>query len=800
MANRRAIEPAPQSPYPSGPSHVMTQEEIEEKAVRQRTADQDEVIQDFRQVIETTPDDHPDRASRLHRLGAKLYDRYERTDQIDDINQAIHYYHQAVKVTPDKHPDRASLFQSLGAKLRGRYHRIGKINDLDQSIRCFEQAINATKATPNKHQERAKRFAGAGAGLRYRYKRTGLVDDIQYCHQAVEATPDDHPDRARRFQELGAGLHDRYQKTGQAADLQKSTEALKASCFDPLGLPIVRINAGKEAAQILVAEQNWEESSHVLNEVVQLLPQATSPTDSRSNWQRSLRTFSGLASLTASVLLKAGKSAFTALQALESGRGIIANLMMDVRWDVSKLERTQYHQLWETHRIMRYLITGSSRKGSQSVGAMERDERLKFLDNLERDHRRNRRDILKKLNDLQNEIRQCPGFERFGLPPTEEELRGMAQDGPLVCFNVNNVSSEAFLVTTTGIQVMHLPDLKENDIQRGVRLFASRGNSARRDASLCESDEEEEPLTSDLSMELLSMWKHAVKPVLDQLGLLGQKVPPHRLPRIWWVGGGSMALVPLHAAGDHILGSTENTLSHVISSYVQTFKALQFARSKPQFSTNSNSTPKVVIISMPITPEGHKTLQLTEEVAAIQNQSEVWGTVTSLDRPSKRSVKGALKDCSIAHLACHAIADRVEPAKSALLLGRDVLEKLTLEDIMDMDIMDIHSMKDNQAQIAYLSACSTAEIKVQNLADESIHLANAFQLAGFTNVIGTLWAADDNAAVEIASKFYEGLDLYDGEGTVSVAYALHHAVLRYRNEHDNRLAVTKWAPFIHLGR
>jgi tetratricopeptide (TPR) repeat protein len=798
MANRRATEPAPQSPYPPGPSHVMTQEEIEEKGARQRTADQDEVIQDFRQVVEATPDDHPDRASRLHRLGAKLYDRYERTGQVDDMNQAIHYYHQAVKATPDKHPDRASLLQSLGAKIHGRYHRIGKINDLDQSIRCFQQAIKATRATPNRQQERAKRFAGAGAGLRYRYKRTGLVDDInhaiQYCHQAVEATPDDHPDRARRFQELGAGLHDRYQKTGQAADLQKSTEALKASCFDPLGLPIVRINAGKEAAQILVAEQNWEESSHVLNEVVQLLPQATPPTDSRNNWQRSIRTFSGLASLTASVLLKAGKSPFTALQALESGRGMIASLIMDVRWDVSKLEST-HSQLWDTHRIMRYLITGSNGKGSQLIGAMERDERLRFLEDLERDQRRNRRDILKKFNDLQNEIRQCPGFERFGLPPTEEELRGMAQDGPLVCFNVSNVSSEAFLVTTTGIQVMHLPDLKENDIQRGVRLFASRGNSARRDASLCESDEEEEePLTSDLSMELLSMWKHAVKPVLDQLGLLGQEDPPHRLPRIWWVGGGLMALVPLHAAGDHILGSTENTLSHVISSYAQTFKALQFARSKPQFSTNSRSSPKVAIISMPITPEGHKTLQLTEEVAAIQNQSKVWGTVTSLDRPSKRSVEDALKDCSIAHLACHATADQVEPAKSALLLGRDVLEKLTLK-----DIMDIHPMHPDQAQIAYLSACSTAEIKVRNLADESIHLANAFQLAGFTNVIGTLWAADDNAAVEIASKFYEGLDLYDEEGTVSVAYALHHAVLRYRNEHDNRLAVTKWAPFIHLG-
>jgi hypothetical protein len=93
MANRRATEPAPQSPYPPGPSHMMTQEEIEEKVVRQRTADQDEVVQDLRQVVKATPDDYSDRENRLHRLGAKLYDRYERTGQVDVINQAIHYYH-----------------------------------------------------------------------------------------------------------------------------------------------------------------------------------------------------------------------------------------------------------------------------------------------------------------------------------------------------------------------------------------------------------------------------------------------------------------------------------------------------------------------------------------------------------------------------------------------------------------------------------------------------------------------------------------------------------------------------------
>lgn len=788
MPNPRVTEPAPQSPY--DPRVEPTPQNTQVDEARQRATDQDQVIRDCQRLVEATLDDHPDRANRLYDLALRLENRYEQAGQIDDSSRAVRCYNQAVEATPEDHPDRARLFQDLGASLGDRHHKTKKVDDLEQAIEYFQQAVKATKATPEKHQERARRFAGVGAALRDRYKIMDHIDDInqaiQYCRQAIEATPDDHPDRARRFQELGAALKDLYQKTGQAAELQESTEAFKASCFEPFGLPIIRIDSGKQAAKVLIAEQRWEDSSHVLGEILKLLPQVTRPTDSREKWQKHLCTLSGLASRTASVHLKAGRSPLTALQALESGRGVIASLMMDLRWDLSKLQDVD-PSLWQVYKTMGLLLAAFNDNDTPLMSAEQRE------------HRQN---TYKYLNELQNKIRQCPGFGRFLLPPTENEILGMAQDGPLVCFNVSNVSSEAFLVTTTGIQVLYLPDLKEKDIQRGTRMFASRGNPARRDASLCESDDEEEPSTSDLTTELLSIWKHAVRPVLDQLGLLGQKDPSQRLPRIWWVGGGSIALVPLHAAGQHILGSTENTLSHATSSYAPTLKALQYSRSKPRphFTyMNSRSEIEMVIISMPTTPEGYKTLRLAEEVAAVQDKSEYWANITSLDRPSKESALNALKHCDMAHFACHATADQIQPTQSALLLGRDVLEKLTLEDIMKMD-----SDRSGHAPVAYLSACSTAEIKVQNLADESIHLASAFQLAGFMHVIGTLWAADDSAAVEIAGKFYEGLDIYDRmffdrRESGSVAYALHYAVLHYRKIPGNSMAVAKWAPFIHLG-
>ena len=203
--------------------------------------------------------------------------------------------------------------------------------------------------------------------------------------------------------------------------------------------------------------------------------------------------------------LKAGRAPLKALQALESGRGIIASLMMDVRWDISKLQHGN-PALWQIYKTM----------GNQIAAFNDSDAPLISVD-----EKKHRRFTYEKLNELQDRIRQYPGFERFLLPPTEEEIQDLAQDGPLVCFNVSSISNEAFLVTTTGVQVLHLPDLKGNDIRRGIRIFASRGNRPRRDASLCDSDDEDGPSTSDPTAELVSMWKHAMRPVLEHLGLLG---------------------------------------------------------------------------------------------------------------------------------------------------------------------------------------------------------------------------------------------------------------------------------------
>ncbi|OCL13957.1 hypothetical protein AOQ84DRAFT_351746 [Glonium stellatum] len=163
-----------------------------------------------------------------------------------------------------------------------------------------------------------------------------------------------------------------------------------------------------------------------------------------------------------------------------------------------------------------------------------------------------------------------------------------------------------------------------------------------------------------------------------------------------------------------------------------------------------------------------------------------------LHLPSRSLVLEKLQGCSVVHFACHGQVDQKKPSQSALLLG-------TGANIESLAIDDIQSMSHQSAQIAYLSACSTAYFADRTLMNENIHLASAFQLAGFRHVVGTLWDTYDDAAIEVAGRFYKRLLLEKDDSINEVSRILHDAVLEYRNEEGNSEKILHWAPFLHIG-
>jgi len=84
------------------------------------------------------------------------------------------------------------------------------------------------------------------------------------------------------------------------------------------------------------------------------------------------------------------------------------------------------------------------------------------------------------------------------------------------------------------------------------------------------------------------------------------------------------------------------------------------------------------------------------------------------------------------------------------------------------------------------------------LADESIHVASAFQLAGYPQAIGTLWEVGDETAARVAAEFHRELAAtIDDPVRPTGALALHAVIRRLRAELPDEPWM--WAGYLHAG-
>ncbi|RPA95664.1 hypothetical protein L873DRAFT_1812412 [Choiromyces venosus 120613-1] len=405
-------------------------------------------------------------------------------------------------------------------------------------------------------------------------------------------------------------------------------------------------------------------------------------------------------------------------------------------------------------------------------------------------------------------IRSLPGYSGFLLPPPPDILRKMSENGPIVVLNSTHYRSDAIIVTPSDIASLELPFLRLEDIERHMNQLAGLGRGqqtifGRRENNL------------KLNDILHWLWDTAVGPVLDELERHGAistgGVGIHDLTRVWWIGVGPLSMAPFHAAGYHSRGSTRNTLSRVISTYIPTIKALSYARQKrfELFGGSDNSCSKdnsrsdnivrksnarLLLVSMPITPGASNLPGVSQEVQYISDETGKIGIGTSvLSEPTPAAVLNKVADFNFVHFACHGVSD-VNPSDSHLmLLSPDGANAAKLR------VRDISTLNTQNAHLAYLSACSSAQNSSRRLADEVIHLASGFQLAGFSHVLANLWETNDSASSEVSRDFYHLLFQNHGAGDwhYQVAASFHEAVKRLRDKRPQNPLT--WAPFIHTG-
>ncbi|CAI7647776.1 unnamed protein product [Penicillium manginii] len=728
-------------------------------------------------AVNSTPKDHPDRASWLNNLGKQFGRRFKQTGSMDDLNRAIEVVNMAVESTPKYHLDQARWLNGLGSLLGMRFERTGSMDDLERAVEVAHMAVNSR---PNDHPDRARWLNGLGSLLGMRFERTGSMDDLERAVKiadvAVNSIPEDHPDRASWLNNLGNQLGRRFEQTGSMDDYNLAVSVYKQGWSCQNAAPYFRIHPARNAARILASRSNWEESSQLLREALNLLPTVSPRSLNYTGKQDMLAAFSSLASMAAATALNAGKSAGHALQLLEFGRGVIAGLLLELRGDILDLKQ-QHPDLADEFVSVRDMLNSPV------------DQKA-----ILRSPNTRRCDVDQKLNKTLTRIRTKPGFHNFLLPPTRAEILATADQGPIIVINLSSYRCDAFLIECSQIRVLVLPKLNIKEVQQRTQDLSSSSLAA-----------------SSYTTSLLEwLWDTVSCPVLEALGF-NNSPSDSNWPRVWWIPTGVLSQLPLHAAGYHTRGSSETVLDRVMSSYALSIKSLIFGRRHHIRQSAGPRSGHALLVAMNKTP-GLSTSQVLpyaeKEVDVLNDLCPLLRLKPIRTAHRKDDVLKYLHGCRIFHFAGHGQSDPTESLRSLLLLEDWKTDPLTIGDLRDS------KLQENPPFLGYLSACSpnTAD----RMADEGIHLVSAFHLAGFRHVVGTLWEVSDKHCVDVARVLYETLR-DEGMTDVAVCRGLHRALRELRAGHihtgqearkafhldlgapEKGLLNTHWIPYVHFG-
>ena len=259
--------------------------------------------------------------------------------------------------------------------------------------------------------------------------------------------------------------------------------------------------------------------------------------------------------------------------------------------------------------------------------------------------------------------------------------------------------------------------------------------------------------------------------------------------RVWWCPTSVFCSLPLHAMGP--LSSDDGTKVYFsdlyISSYTPTLSALIESR-KPGAQTFIQ--PSLLLVAQP----DESLPDVKGEIRVIQALETQMTSLISEHATVDTVVKG-LRDHQLVHFACHATLEDGKPFNASFKLHGN--ERLTLLDIIRSRLP--------AAEVAFLSACHTAELTEESATDEGLHLAAAMQYCGFRSVVGTMWAMVDMDGRDLARHFYRNMlsDSGRDQGKAIVplceksAVSLRDAVQALRRK--SGVTLERWVNFVHYG-
>ncbi|MFJ3306810.1 CHAT domain-containing protein [Streptomyces sp. NPDC086549] len=758
-------------------------------------ADLDEAVAAGQEAVDAVPERDPDRSHCLGELSVAHYSRFVRTDHRKDLAAAVLYREEALWAAAERAPAQPLHLVNLCHLLAEQARETGSLANLERAVAVGRQAV---ELTPAGHRWHASARTNLTLALRLRHARLPSAQDLdegqRLCEEAMAGLPAGHPVRPRVLANLLMVLRARREALGTApqsaphsADLDRALLLGREAAASQEAGPSIQVAVGLAWGDLAASVGEYAQAVEAFEHVIDLLPHLAARDLRRTDQEYRLGRWNGVAAAAASCAVAAGRPD-KAVLLLEKGRGVLLGRGLEARADLTRLRARHpglARELAEVREALEGVTELRSRPGEPPGGPASSDgprapdpaagatgrERL----------RASHRALLARWDALGERIRHEDGFADFGRAPDLDDLLAQSHQGPVVCLNVSRIASQAIALTGSGVRVVPLPAATAEDTVRHIMTF----EDVLRSRHLREEGQR------SIAEVLEWLWDAIAGPVLEALDL-ARPVPGGPWPRVWWVPTGILSFLPVHAAGYH--GTRDDpeprtVLDRVVSSYAPTVRALAAARARPP----APGPPRPLAVAVPGEPGTATALRHARAETDLVGRLFPGSRTLIGEQATRERVLAELPRRSWVHFACHGVTDLDEPSHSKLLLyGHDRgahADVLSVEDISRLDL--------SGAELAYLSACDTAHPSLR-LPDEAIHLASAFQLAGFPQVLAALWPSHDRVASGFVEEVYRRLaSTPPGDNRPDGASAAHHATRAARRAYPNFPGL--WAGYVHVG-
>ncbi|KAH9971893.1 CHAT domain-containing protein [Russula compacta] len=459
-----------------------------------------------------------------------------------------------------------------------------------------------------------------------------------------------------------------------------------------------------------------------------------------------------------------------AIETLERGRGLLWSEMRGLRASIDQLRAVNL-PLAEKFAAVNQDLEAVTISGSPGVwmedGPAGGREGMDPVSRLVMKQRK----LVEERDRLSSQIRAQPGFNTFLIPPSFDTLRSAAARGPVILINHSKWRSDIIILLhdSPPSLIPTSDDFYDHAKRLHDKLLAARNIGL-------DSREYEDALCYTLE-QLYDLVGH---PVIERLRELN--VPEQS--RVWWCPTSIFSSLPLHAMGPiPSNGPTKLYFSDIyIPSYTPTLSALIESR-KP--STQALDTPSMLLV---VQPDAQMPSSL-QEMRVVRTACPLVETLLR-KKATAISTLERLKHHRFAHISCHGILETGKPFDAFFKLYEDT--RLTLLDIVRSRLPT--------AEFAFLSACHTAEITEESIANEGLHLAAAVQYSGFRSVVGTMWAMADIDGPVLTESFYQSVfsDKWQGVPYYErTAEALRDAVRNLRRR--RKMTLERWVNYVHYG-